>query len=215
VSDDPLGEPPRFDEYDAQDWQPFKSCPSWDVAANICASVENFRDVAHLPFVHRATMGEIAHEVEPLKPRRERFDVYLLRRRAQADPTTAHPLWTATHREPQDLHYHAIAPSAIGLLMSDQPVGKRMLLFAVAPSGLDASRWFLVASATHDYPLAVDDLLDVARRITDEDVAILEGVRPRDFSGMSRQVHCTADAYTLKYREAFMAFIGEAAGSAR
>lgn len=207
LSDRPLDGPPRFPEFESDEWQSFRSCPTWDVGANICASIENFRDVAHLPFVHRATMGDMPHTVEPLHPRRDGFHVHLVRTRAAADRATADPLWTITHREPQDLVYHAIAPSSVGLLLPNAAGGVRMLLFAVAPLSLEASRWFLVAAATRDFPVPVEDLLDIARRITDEDVGILENIRPRGFDGVSRQVHCIADAYTLKYRQAFMSFV--------
>jgi hypothetical protein len=35
-------------------------------------------------------------------------------------------------------------------------------------------------------------------------------VRPAGFESLRQQVHCLADAYTLKYREAFMAFVEQA-----
>jgi hypothetical protein len=35
-------------------------------------------------------------------------------------------------------------------------------------------------------------------------------VRPAGFESLQQQVHCLADAYTLKYREAFMAFVERA-----
>jgi phenylpropionate dioxygenase-like ring-hydroxylating dioxygenase large terminal subunit len=49
------------------------------VAAGPRAATENFRDVAHFPFVHRSTMGHIPQVVEPLDVERRGTEVFLTR----------------------------------------------------------------------------------------------------------------------------------------
>jgi phenylpropionate dioxygenase-like ring-hydroxylating dioxygenase large terminal subunit len=212
LADRPLGDPPHFPEYEGEGWAgSYVSGPPWDVGANVCASIENFRDVAHLPFVHRRTMGELPHPVGELTPRREGFDVYLDVAPAQPESATADEIWHTSHNDDERCLYHAIAPAVVGALLTSETVGRRMMLFAVAPTSLESSRWYLVERVAEGYPVRVEDLLQIGREITDEDVAVLENVRPRGFEAMLSQVHCLADAYTLKYREAFIAFLKQAA----
>jgi phenylpropionate dioxygenase-like ring-hydroxylating dioxygenase large terminal subunit len=215
LSSDPVGEVPLFEEIEAlevaTDWL---GAPHWDVSCNACAAIENFRDVAHLPFVHRETMGVRSPEVEPLKPVRNGFHAYLARTENPSEPDTSDETWAATHRGTAQIEYHAIAPSAVAIVVGNtEDAGKRLVVFAVAPTSLESSRWFFIGANTAGYARSNEEAIELGRAITDEDAAILEGVRPRGFEGLFEQVHCAADAYTLKYREAFMSFVREAAAA--
>jgi phenylpropionate dioxygenase-like ring-hydroxylating dioxygenase large terminal subunit len=213
LSTDPVGQVPLFEEVEAQelatDWL---GAPSWDVGCNACAAIENFRDVAHLPFVHRATMGAIPAVVEPLKPNRQGFHAYLTRIENPYELGTSDEAWEATHQGTVHVQYHAIAPSAVAIVVgTSEDAGKRVVVFAVAPTSLESTRWFFIGANTAGYARSNEEAIALGRAITDEDAVILEGVRPRGFEGLSEQVHCVADGYTLKYREAFMSFVRAAA----
>jgi phenylpropionate dioxygenase-like ring-hydroxylating dioxygenase large terminal subunit len=177
------------------------------VRVNACAAIENFRDVAHLPFVHEKTIGALPHEVEPLKARRDGFHAYL-------EHTSEAP-WAARATTSREVivQYHAIAPTAVAILMTNSEVGQRAIVFTAAPTTLDQSRWYTTSAVTPGFPVPVDELKALSRAITDEDVAIMEHVTPRAFEGMFDQVHCLADAYTLKYRDAFTEFVQVAASA--
>jgi phenylpropionate dioxygenase-like ring-hydroxylating dioxygenase large terminal subunit len=215
LSADPVGEVPIFEEVEALDLaSDWIGAPPWDVSCNVCAAVENFRDVAHLPFVHRETMGAIRPEVEPLQPVRRGFHAYLARIENRYELDTSDETWAAAHRGTVQIVYHAIAPSAVAIVVgSSEDAGKRTVVFAVAPTSLESTRWFFIGANTAGYPTSAEEALELGRAITNEDAAILEGVRPRGFEGLFEQVHCVADAYTLKYREAFMSFVREAAAA--
>jgi phenylpropionate dioxygenase-like ring-hydroxylating dioxygenase large terminal subunit len=213
LSEDPVDEIPVIEEIEELalegDWA---SGAPWDVTCNVCVAIENFRDVAHFPFVHYKTMGVLPHEVEPLKPARKGFHAYLERVESQFEKETSDPVWEATHPGTITIKYHAVAPSVVSVVMESADVGTRAIVFAVAPTSLYTSRWYFTEAVTAGVPESLEELLKLGRAITEEDITILERVRPQGFEGMPTQVHCVADAYTLKYRDAFMAFVREASG---
>jgi phenylpropionate dioxygenase-like ring-hydroxylating dioxygenase large terminal subunit len=214
LSQDPIGDIPVFGEIDALDLESdWVSGPPWDVGCNVCAAIENFRDVAHFPFVHRKTMGVLPHEIEPLRAVRKGFHAYLERIETPHGENTSDPVWAATHPGTVHIKYHAIAPSVVSVILDSAEAGTRAIVFAAAPTSLESSRWFFTEAITADVPMSAEEVLEFGRSITDEDVAIIEHVRPRGFEGLFEQVHCAADAYTLKYRDAFMSFTSEAAAA--
>jgi phenylpropionate dioxygenase-like ring-hydroxylating dioxygenase large terminal subunit len=212
LSDDPIGDVPRFAEVDAvefaTDWV---SGPPWDVNCNVLAAIENFRDVAHFPFVHYKTMGVLPHEIEPLKASRDGLHTYMERFESQYEEDTSDPVWAVTRPDKVMIKYHAIAPSAVAIVMETATAGTRSIVFAVVPTSLQTSRWFMTEAMTADVPLPIDEVLALGRAITDEDVVLIEHLKPRGFHAVAEQVHCAADVYTLKYRDAFMDFVRQAA----
>jgi hypothetical protein len=214
LSDAPFGDPPHFEEFDDIEWEgDYISAPPWDVAGNVCMAIEGFRDLAHLPFVHRRTMGPLPHQVPSLNARRDGFHAYLDWPQVGMDVGSGDTVFKEAYIADGLISYHAIAPSVVATLHTYQELPPRMILFAVAPVTLEQSRWYLVERASVGYPVPVQELVEFGARITDEDAIIFEGIRPRGFEGLIDQVHCLADAYTLKYRQAFMAFVEQAARS--
>jgi phenylpropionate dioxygenase-like ring-hydroxylating dioxygenase large terminal subunit len=216
LASDPVNDVPHFEEFDGLEWGgEFVSGPPWDVGVNICAAIENFRDVAHFPFVHQETMGVMPHEVGPLDTWRDGFHAHLERRESPPEVGTGSTTFAAAHPEGGAVvKYHAVAPSAVATVMDAPATGKRVIVFAVAPTSLESSRWFMTENVTPGFPVPIDELLALGRAITDEDVAIVERLRPRGFEGLFGQVHCAADAYTLRYRQAFLSFVNHASGAA-
>jgi phenylpropionate dioxygenase-like ring-hydroxylating dioxygenase large terminal subunit len=214
LSEDPVGDLPVFERIDAMplasEWV---SGEPWDVGCNVCAAIENFRDVAHFPFVHEKTMGVLPHEVEPLEAQRKGFHAYLERTETRFEDNTSDPVWAATHPGTVVINYHAIAPGVVSIVMDTDTAGQRAIVFGAVPTSLESSRWFFTEAITADVPLPAEEILALGRDVTNEDVALIEHVRPRGFEGFAQQVHCTADVFTLKYREAFMSFVREAAAT--
>jgi len=210
LSDDPLGEVPLFAELDDLEWDSdWLGDPAFDVEMNVCAAIENFRDVAHFPFVHQKTMGVLPHEVPPLDTRRDGLHAYMRRAAQRGADETMDARWETMLSSEVRIAYHAIAPASVSLT-TESALGKRVLLFAVAPTTLERSRWYLMERMTAGFPMAIEESLALGRAITEEDVAIVEHVRPAGFESLQQQIHCLADAYTLKYREAFTAFVEQA-----
>lgn len=210
LSDDPLGEPPHFAELEDLEWgSEWLGDPAFDVEMNVCGAIENFRDVAHFPFVHEKTMGILPREVPPLEARRVGLHAHMERLGQRGEDATMDPRWENMLAGQLRIAYHAIAPSSVALT-TESAIGKRVLLFAVAPTALDRSRWYLMERLTAGFPIPIEESLALGRAITEEDVGIVERVRPAGFESLRQQVHCLADGYTLKYREAFMAFVEQA-----
>jgi phenylpropionate dioxygenase-like ring-hydroxylating dioxygenase large terminal subunit len=179
-------------------------------ATGMRSATENFRDVAHFPFVHRATMGEVAHVVDPLDVRREGHEVFL-ERPYSAHGGSAGEIW----HEEMTWRYHAIAPNFVCLVMDSGAEGKRILLDIVSPVGPEECVIYWVEGITEDFTrLSLDACMVSEARVFAEDTPILESLRPREAPlDTSRQVHTLADRYILEYRRAFIAFV-EAAGAA-
>ncbi len=103
--DEPVGglpDPPEFAALELGEWV---AGPILHSTIGLAATTENFRDVAHFPFVHRGTMGEVPHVVEPLDVRRDGVEVWMTRRVEAQDGAAE---WS----DDGDawMRYHTIAP---------------------------------------------------------------------------------------------------------
>jgi hypothetical protein len=50
-----------------------------DIEAGVLAAMENFRDVAHFPFVQPRTIGSVPHQVSKFAVRREGYETWMTR----------------------------------------------------------------------------------------------------------------------------------------
>ena len=210
LSDDPLGEPPHFAEFDDLEWgSDWLGDPAFGVDMNVCGAIENFRDVAHFPFVHEKTMGILPREVPPLEARRDGLHACMERLGQRGADETMDPRWeTMLSSEVEDL---VSRDRAVGGLADDRQRA-RQARPALRRGADDAGGQPLVPHGAPDrrLPDPIEESLALGRAITEEDVAIVARVRPAGFESLEQQVHSLADAYTLKYREAFMAFVEQA-----
>jgi hypothetical protein len=154
-----------------------------------------------------------AREVEPLKASRDGFHTYMERIEGEFEENTSDPVWTATRPDEVTIKYHAIAPSAVSIVMTSRDAGTRSILFGVVPTSLESSRWFMTEAMTAEVPLPIEEVLALGRAVTDEDVVPIEHLKPRGFHAVAEQVRCAADVYTLKHRDAFMDFVRQATAS--
>ncbi len=203
----PLPAPPALD---GVEWTHGVGHPM-TVRTGLRTATENFRDVAHFPFVHHRTMGHLPREVEPLQVERRGASVFLTRRYNASGGDTG--MW----QEEMTFSYHAIAPSFVCLRMAYASGGARFLLNAPSPRtaptapGRPETTIFWVEGITPDYSeMTLDEVLDAEAQVYQEDNPILESIEPGEAPlDVDAQVHTPADRYTLEYRRAFVEFVRE------
>lgn len=210
--DEPAVPLPSPAAVDGLDWThaPGRPLP---VAAGLRAATENFRDVAHFPFVHRSTMGHLAKRIEPLDVQLDGTEVRLTRE-YDASGSDQAGMW----QERMTFSYHAIAPAFVCLRMDHASGGARLLLNAPCPhtSPIDPGRpettIFWVEGITPDYTeMTLDEVLEAEALVYEEDNPILERIEPGEAPlDPGAQVHTPADRYTLAYRRAFAEFVRRA-----
>lgn len=180
-----------------------------DVAAGIVAAAENFRDVAHFPFVHRGTMGEVPHRVERLEVRRNGYETWMTRTYEARNGAAE------LFRDVEDLafHYHAVAPGLVSVLLDHGPGGKRVVMECFMPAGTAGCRIFLVSGTASGYTaLSPQDTLATEMAVLHEDLPTLDTMEPAEvpFDRRYPEVSVDADRYTLATRRAFTEFIRDA-----
>lgn len=164
------------------------------------AATENFRDMAHFPFVHEASMGEVDPVIPDLQVERDGREV----RASYHYPKVP----SATFSDSGDawMHYHSYAPGIATILYDFGPeVGKRYLVDFPSPVSYQECLIFWAVATDKDFKGGtVDEILVVEKQVFDEDTPVLEGLRPREvpLAGQVVEVSAPADVYTLNYRRA-------------
>lgn len=183
----------------------FRAAEPVDVAAGLLNSLENFRDVAHFPFVHRASMGEVKPQIEHLEVRSDGYHTWMTRNySAQAG---AAPVYRDARLR---FNYHAITPSLASVLLEDPEGGRRLVMECFCPPGPTGCRIFLVSAVTLDYRGATaDEALEQELQVLMEDKPILDSLIPPEvpLDGTYPQVSIAADRYTMTTRQAFLKFV--------
>lgn len=194
-------DPTEFHELELGEWV---AGPSIPCSIGLVATTENFRDVAHFPFVHRGTMGEVAQRVEPLDVRRDGMQVWMTRR-VLAQPGA---MWS------QDgdswMRYHTIAPGVSIILYDYDTIGKRVLFGAPAPkNATECTIFWGVANDSSFTGMTVHEAMDAEYAVYLEDVPVISDLDPSEvpFDGEAVQVSVPSDRFTLQYRRAFLEFV--------
>ncbi|WP_433559483.1 Rieske 2Fe-2S domain-containing protein [Pseudonocardia xinjiangensis] len=178
----------------------------WRAAAPIpaecgfMAAVENFRDMAHFPFVHGPSMGEVDPVVPDLDVRRDGREVrasYYYPQVAGSDFSGTGDAW---------MHYHSYAPGIATILYDfGARIGKRYLVDFPSPVSHDRCViYWAVATDAGFTGGSVDRILEIETKVFDEDTPILEGLVPKEvpLAHEAEEVSSAADLYTLQYRRA-------------
>lgn len=202
---DPLTEAPDLPELEELGMTYLAGEPV-DTTAGILASLENFRDVAHFPFVHRNSMGEVQREIERLQVSTDGFDTWL-HRRYSASAGAAD-----VYRDQEDVGftYHSVVPSLSSALLDYGPVGKRIVLECFMPMGPTGCRIFLVSGVAQGYTGATaEEALEAELGVLHEDKPILDGLMPPEvpLHGEVLEVSVASDRYTLTTRKVFLSFV--------
>jgi nitrite reductase/ring-hydroxylating ferredoxin subunit len=203
VLEEPLGEPPNLPWFDPSQWRMGHGTP-FELPVGLGVAIENFRDVAHFAFVHRATLGSVAEVVEPLPVRRDGLEVTMRREmRAEGGDGT----WDSLR---EGLN-HVIAPNftSIQMLMDK---GERCLLHAArAISGSESVHYWIEGLSEDFDELSLEEAIESEERLYAEDRAIMAAIEPPELPlGTGSDVSTLSDHFALAYREAFADFVRRA-----
>ncbi|MFE9500723.1 Rieske 2Fe-2S domain-containing protein [Streptomyces collinus] len=173
------------------------------VPVGVASAMENFRDVAHFPFVHSASMGDMPETVEPLTVTREGRDVHMNRAVALGDGD-----WSANGD--CTMRYRCSAPGFASVIYDYKDLGKRFLGIFPSPHSYDSVTLFCVVAIEQSFrgtPLA--ECVRFEEMVTTEDIAIVGRLDPPEvpWDKEALEVSVPADAFTLNYRAAFWSFV--------
>jgi phenylpropionate dioxygenase-like ring-hydroxylating dioxygenase large terminal subunit len=191
-----LPDPPAFGNL-ALDWRAAVPIPA---QCGFMAATENFRDVAHFPFVHKRTMGPVGPEIAALKVERDGREVRASHFYPRVEGAAFSDVGDAW------MHYHAWAPGFATIVYDFGPdIGRRYLVDFPSPVSHEECVIFWAVAKDEDFTGGtIEEIMEVEKRVFDEDTPILEGLRPREvpLAGQAIEVSVPADAYTLNYRRA-------------
>jgi phenylpropionate dioxygenase-like ring-hydroxylating dioxygenase large terminal subunit len=191
-----LPDPPEIADL-TLDWRAATPIPA---KCGFMAAVENFRDMAHFPFVHAESMGGVNPVVADLEVQRDGREVrasFFYEQVAGSDFSDTGDAW---------MHYHTYAPGIATILYDFGPeIGKRYLVDFPSPVSHDECVIFWAVATDKDFTGGtVEEVLAIETKVFDEDTPILEGLDPKEvpLANQVQEVSCAADVYTLNYRSA-------------
>lgn len=209
VLEEPLAGPPDPPELHDLELGEWVAGPTMHSTIGLAATTENFRDVSHFPFVHRGTMGDVPHAIEPLDVRRDEVEVWMTRR-AEAVPGAS---WSSDGGS--WMRYHTLAPGVSIILYDYDLIGKRVLVGCPSPiAAEECTIFWAVANDRAFTGMSVQEAMQAEYAVYLEDLPVVCDLRPREvpFGGEALEVSVPADRYTLAYRKAFLAWVAAALG---
>ena len=195
-----LGEPtkdiPPFEEWDEGSFRKV-ACGPYRYKASGPRAVENFLDVAHLPFVHEGILGERAHaeiqdyDVQQTEEGIVAHDVRIW----QPDPDG-----TGVGK---DVNYTYKVPRPLTMYLSKDTKEGRFSIFAtVCPMDeFESVGWFWIAM---NYAQEVPEAEIVSRQdeITGQDIPVVESQRPERLPlDLQAELHLRSDRIAVAYRK--------------
>jgi phenylpropionate dioxygenase-like ring-hydroxylating dioxygenase large terminal subunit len=191
------------------------------VACGVRALSENFRDMAHFAFVHRASMGpDVRREVDEYSVEKKGWTLrYALRsgspemqRDVNGSPTMADIAYGRTNV------YTIVLPCSTYIFSQLPRGGRRFIAQFVAPAAVDGEscRLFWAVGiddeASRLHGMGVREAHDFDAQIFREDIAIVENCNPREQPLDTKgQAHTRADAFSIAYRRLYRELVGSAA----
>lgn len=199
------GEGPDFYKVPAWDGVTFEwmAGTPLDSVTGVAVAIENFRDVAHFPFVHEVSMGPTPHVVEPLQVKRDGLTITMDR------PLLAGAGDWATDGN-CDMHYFCAAPGIATITYDYPDKGKRVVVGFPSPMAYDHVMIFWgVANEVGFKGESLEECLRLEEIVYREDLPIAGALEPRevDWDGGYEEHSVPADLFTLNYRRAFNEFV--------
>ena len=195
-----LGEPardiPRFEEWGDDTFRKV-ACGPYRYRASGTRAVENFLDVAHLPFVHEGILGERAHpEIQDYEVQRTEEGIVARNVRIwQPDPDG-----TGVGKD-VNYTYKVLRPLTM-YLSKDTKEGRFSIYAVVCPqSEFESEAWFWIAmNYGHEIPEA--DIVSRQDEITGQDIPIVESQRPERLPlDLQAELHLRSDRIAVAYRK--------------
>jgi len=190
--------------YDLEEWSAeefvWLAAEPLDSPVGVAVSVENFRDVAHFPFVHKVSMGPTPEVVEPLDVKREGSHVWMFR-----------PLNAGTGEWASDgdalMKYHCVAPGLASITYDYERLGRRVVAGFPSPISYDHVKIFWGVANAVDYSGArIEENLRIEELVYLEDLPIVANLDPREvpWDAEVEEFSAPADLFTLSYRRSFL-----------
>lgn len=198
VLEDPIRDLYELDEWRDVDLEWLAANPI-DSPVGVGVTIENFRDVAHFPFVHKVSMGPTPEVVEPLDVKRDGLDVWMDR-----------PLSAGTGEWAEDgdclMRYHCVAPGLASITYHYEKLGRRVVAGFPSPIDYEHVKIFWgVANEVGYRGESLEECLRVEEMVYLEDVPIVEDLDPREipWDAEVQEFSVPADLFTLNYRRCF------------
>jgi phenylpropionate dioxygenase-like ring-hydroxylating dioxygenase large terminal subunit len=195
-----LGQPSRavanFDEWDDPTFRKLP-CGPYHYRAGGPRAVENFLDVAHLPFVHSGILGEKSHaEIQDFEVEQGEEGIIARNVRIwQPDPDGSGVGKDVVYT------YRVMRPLSM-YLAKDSSEGRFSVYAAVCPvSEFESTAWFWIAmNYGHDIPDA--DIIGLQDQITGQDIPVVESQRPERLPlDLQAELHLRSDRIAVAYRK--------------
>ncbi|WP_322092884.1 Rieske 2Fe-2S domain-containing protein [Paraburkholderia bannensis] len=203
-------ETPATELYDPAHWRELEldwlAATPLESPTGVAVAIENFRDVAHFPFVHEVSMGPSKQVVEALNVRREGLDVWMERKLDAGEGDWANDGDCL-------MQYHCGAPGFASITYHYERLGKRIVAGFPSPVAYDEVRIFWGVANERGYRGAdLEECLRIEEMVYLEDMPVAATIRPREIDWDARAVEHSvpADLFTLNYRRAFREFIERA-----
>lgn len=199
--EEPCGDLPHLPWFEPDQWRLGYGRP-FELPVGLGVTIENFRDVAHFAFVHRATLGAVAEVVEPLPVQRDGLEVTM--RREMTTGGDGDGTWDSL-REGRN---HVIAPNLTSIQMR-MAKGERCLLHVARAISARESAHYWIEGLSEDFDeLSLEEAIESEERLYAEDRAIMAAIEPPELPlALDVDVSTLADRFTLAYREAFAEFV--------
>jgi phenylpropionate dioxygenase-like ring-hydroxylating dioxygenase large terminal subunit len=211
--DEPYLPFPRMLGYGADGWQYAFGDPH-DLGCGMRQLTENFRDMAHFPFVHTGTMGpNVRHEVDPYDIDSDGWD---LEWSLTTDLGGTALDGNAPLANRQTLTYRVSLPMVAYVRTSFPDGGGRFVAQFATPINLEGTRvrqfWVVGIDPTVVGPhgVTLDEMWQYEKDIFEEDYPIVENQWPPEAPLDSHsQVHTRSDKYVLLYRRRYRELLAE------
>ena len=197
--EDPIEPLYQLPEWEAEEFVWLQADPL-DSPVGVAVTVENFRDVAHFPFVHKVSMGPTPEVVEPLKVTRDGSHVWMTRE-----------LNAGTGEWADDgdatMKYHCVAPGLSSITYDYEQFGRRVVAGFPCPISFEHVKIFWGVANAVDYSGAtLEHNLHIEEVVYLEDIPIVENLQPREvpWDAEVEEFSAPADIFTLNYRRAFL-----------
>ncbi len=205
VLEEPLGEPPVLPWFTPESWR-WAHGAQFELPVGFGLMIENFRDVAHFAFVHRATLGAMPEVVEPLEVERDGLEVRM--RRDMRAGVDAEEIWGSL----REITYQTIAPNLTTARLHFLDGSERCLLHAARAISASQSIHYWIVGLSQDYDeYTLEEVIAAEERLYLEDREITSSVTPPELPlDPSADLSTLADRFTLSYRVAFAEFVRRA-----
>ncbi len=193
---EPSGNPSVFEEWDDASFRKI-ACGPYSYRASGTRAVENFLDVAHLPFLHAGILGEKAHaEIADYEVQQDDGGIVARDVRIwQPDPDG-----TGVGKE-VNYTYKVLRPLTM-YLAKDSTEGRFSIFAVVCPlSEFESVAWFWIAM-NYGREIPEGDIVALQNDITGQDIPVVESQRPERLPlDLQAELHLRSDRIAVAYRK--------------